>query len=46
MEMTVGTVLFYGGLIGLVGSVIMLVVVILVLKNKKKKLKETLKENY
>lgn len=44
--MTVGTVLFYGGLTGLVGSVIMLVVVILVLKNKKKKLKETLKENY
>ncbi len=44
--MTVGKLLFWGGITGLVLSLILFVVVLFYLKNKRKKIQENLEKNY
>jgi len=44
--MTVGKILFWGGIAGLAISFVMLIVVLIYLKNKRKKIQENLEKNY
>lgn len=46
MKMTVGGLLFYGGISGLVISVVLLAAVLVYLKGMRKKMQSNLDENY
>lgn len=44
--MTVGKVLFWGGITGLAVSLILFVVVLIYLRNQRKKIQQNLEKNY
>lgn len=46
MKMTVGTLLYWGGICGLAAAFVMLIVILIYLRGMRKKMQENLEKNY